>query len=47
MNNVAFGINNLGQVAGLSGVPGDATAHAFLWQDGMMTDLGTLPGDSL
>jgi probable HAF family extracellular repeat protein len=45
MNNLAFGINDLGQVAGLSGVPGDATAHAFFWQDGVMTDLGTLPGD--
>jgi probable HAF family extracellular repeat protein len=45
MNNVAFGINNRGQVAGVSGVPGDATAHAFLWQDGVMTDLGTLSGD--
>ena len=42
----ASGINNLGQVVGISnttsGVP-----HAFLWQNGVMTDLGTLPGDTV
>jgi probable HAF family extracellular repeat protein len=41
---VAFGINNLGQVVGRSDLPGDTTFHAFLWQDGVMNDLGTLPG---
>ena len=45
MNNLAAAINNRGQVAGLSDLAGDATAHAFLWQDGMMTDIGTLSGD--
>ncbi|MFL5656041.1 MAG: hypothetical protein ACJ8CB_17910 [Ktedonobacteraceae bacterium] len=38
-------INNRGQVAGGSSLPGDVTQHAFLLQDGHMADLGTLPGD--
>ena len=42
----AFFINNQGQVAGVSALPGNETFHAFLWtrQRGMQ-DLGTLPGD--
>jgi probable HAF family extracellular repeat protein len=43
--NIAFGINNRGHIVGQSGVPGDMAFHAFLWSEGTMTDLGTLPGD--
>jgi probable HAF family extracellular repeat protein len=40
----AFGINNSGQVVGYSGAAtGD---RAFLWQDGVMTDLSTVSGVS-
>lgn len=37
-NSFAYDINNLGQVVGVS------NQRAFLWQDGKMKDLGTLPG---
>jgi probable HAF family extracellular repeat protein len=41
---LAFGINNEGEVVGLSSLPGDNVVHAFLWRKGVMTDLGTLSG---
>lgn len=46
-NNLASGINDNGQIVGLSDLPGDTTSHAFLWskQQGLH-DLGTLPGDN-
>jgi probable HAF family extracellular repeat protein len=45
-DNVAAAINDNGQVVGGSDLPGDTTTHAFLWQDGVMTDLGTPPDDT-
>jgi probable HAF family extracellular repeat protein len=39
----ATGINDRGQVVGYSNTTTGAI-HAFLWEDGTMTDLGTLPG---
>ena len=52
-DNLATAINDRGQVVGWSDLPGDKfkdgnfigmTTHSFLWQHGVMTDLGTLPG---
>ena len=38
------GVNDRGWVVGISRVAGDQSGHAFLWRDGVMTDLGTLGG---
>lgn len=38
------GVNNRNWVTGDSSLSGDQTEHAFLWRDGVMTDLGTLGG---
>lgn len=43
---LASGLNNVGQVVGLSDTANDASFHAFLWENGHMTDLQTLPGDA-
>ncbi len=41
----AMAINNLGQVVGVSKTSGGED-HAFLYSNGQMADLGTLPGTS-
>ena len=46
-NNGASDMNELGDVVGISDLPGDTTTHGFLWKHGHMIDLGTLPGDNL
>jgi probable HAF family extracellular repeat protein len=38
------GINARGWVVGLSYIAGDQSEHAFLWRDGVMSDLGTFGG---
>ena len=43
---VARTVNAVGQVVGASTTAGNAETHAFLWQNGTMTDLGTLGGIS-
>lgn len=39
-----FGMNNKGEVNGISTLPGDGSQHAFFWRNGVMTDLETLGG---
>ena len=39
----AADINNRGQIVGTS-MTASRNSHAFLWEKGEMTDLGTLPG---
>ena len=38
----ALAINNQGQAVGHSGVSGDATVHAVLWENGAVKDLGAI-----
>ena len=45
--NLAFNINNQGEVVGISGLRGDMNFHGFLWTKATgMQNLGTLPGDA-
>jgi probable HAF family extracellular repeat protein len=43
---VAEGISDRGWVVGSANLAGDQNGHAFLWRDGIMTDLGTLGGQN-
>src|SRR5215469_5342107 len=43
-SSVAYKVNNLSQVAGNSTLPGNAYGHAFINQNGTLTDVGTLGG---
>jgi probable HAF family extracellular repeat protein len=47
-NSIANAVNNAGQVVGVSwwDTSDGAVFHAFSWQNGVMTDLGTLGGSS-
>jgi probable HAF family extracellular repeat protein len=46
IGNVAFSINNAGQVTGASALPGNTNIRAFVWtRERGMQNLGTLPGD--
>jgi probable HAF family extracellular repeat protein len=40
-----MGLMMLREVVGTSDLPGDQTYHAFVWKNGVMTDLGTVNGD--
>lgn len=42
----ASGLNNVGQVVGVSDTTNDVSFHGFLWEAGHMTDVETLPGDA-
>jgi probable HAF family extracellular repeat protein len=41
---VAEGISDRNWIVGTSNLAGDQSGHAYLWRDGVMTDLGTLGG---
>jgi len=47
VGNVAFEINNNGVIAGQSALSDNTTFHPALWQDGIVADLGVLPGDKV
>jgi probable HAF family extracellular repeat protein len=42
---LALGMNNNGDIAGISNLTGDMHHHPFLWSEGGLRDLGTLGGN--
>jgi probable HAF family extracellular repeat protein len=42
---IAQGINNRGEIVGTVGSADNTTQFAAIWQNGELTNLGTLPGD--
>lgn len=42
----AYGLNDSGQIVGISFAANEANTRAFVWRNGAMTDLGTLGGAS-
>ena len=44
-SNIAYGINDQGQIVGRVRSPDGTAFSAALWQNGAITNLGTLPGD--
>ena len=44
MTSTSGGVNDFGQVVGYAWLAGNDEGHAFLWENGTMTDLGVLPG---
>jgi probable HAF family extracellular repeat protein len=41
----AIDIDGAGRIAGAADLAGDQAAHAFVWTNGLVTDLGPYPGD--
>lgn len=46
-DSAAFGLNNKGEVVGVSKIPGGAKNHAFFWSNGVMTDIGYFPWNGM
>lgn len=42
----AHSINDQSWIAGVANLTGDTAEHAAFWQNGVVTDLGTLGGDN-
>jgi probable HAF family extracellular repeat protein len=45
-NSGAWAVNDAGQLVGDATLHGDATSHATIWNNGLVSDLGTLAGGS-